>query len=146
MTRVGTRVAGLALLVLVLAACRIPSPLTYPLLLSSPPADVTTEINRLLGDPQPRAETPLERARQVAQRLTRQHEGCEVFTIAQVIWVEPAEANASAAIEERGTCDDAIQGAWYELTFTGDSTLGWVVETATRQDICARGVSGGLCV
>ena len=133
------------MLLLILAACRIPSPLTYPLLLT-PPADALAEIEQLLGDPPPRAETPVERARQVAQRLTRQGEGCEVLTIGQVIWVDPNEATASAAIEVRGTCDDAVRGAWYELTFTGDDQLGWVVATATRQDICTRDVSGGLCV
>lgn len=145
MTRAGGRVAGVALLVLVLAACRIPSPLTRPLTLT-PPTDALAEIDQLLGDPPPPAETPSERAHQVAERRTGQSAGCEVLTIAEVVWVDPNEATASAAIEVRGTCDDSVTGAWYELTFTGDDQFGWVVATATRQDICRRGVIGGLCV
>ena len=108
MTRVGTRVAGLALLVLVLAACVIPPPLTRPVLLT-PPADALSEIQQLLGNPPPRAETPLERARQVAQRMTLQSEGCEVLTSREVVWVDPTETSASAAIEVRGTCDDSVE-------------------------------------
>ena len=78
-------------------------------------------------------------------KLTGQREGCEVLTIAQVVWVAPSEP-ASAAIEVRGLCDDAVEGLWYEITIEGDDQLGWVAATATRQEICARGVSGALCV
>ncbi len=81
----------------------------------------------------------------MAERLTRLHEGCEVLSVAQVIWVAPSEP-ASAAVELRGLCDDSVEGVWYELTIEGDDQLGWVVATATRQDISARGVSGAVCV
>jgi hypothetical protein len=78
-------------------------------------------------------------------KLTRQMEGCEVLTIAQVIWVAPTEP-ATAAIEARGLCDDSVSGVWYEITIVPNVELGWVAGSATRQDICARGVSGELCV
>jgi hypothetical protein len=126
-----------------LAACRIPSPLTYPLMLT-PPVDATTEVQQLLGDPPAPAATPGEVAQQLAVKLTRQMEGCEVLTIAQVIWVAPTEP-ATAAIEARGLCDDSVSGVWYEITIVPNVELGWVT-TATRQEICARGVSGELCV
>ena len=125
-------------------ACRVPSPLTYPLLLTSP-VDATAEVHELLGDPPPAAQTAPEVARHLAIALTRQHEGCDVLTIAQVIWVAPSEP-ASAAIEVRGLCDDAVAGIWYEITIEGDDQLGWVAATATKQEICARGVSGAVCV
>jgi hypothetical protein len=136
--------ALLGVLAIGATACRIPSPLTYPLLLT-PAVDATAEVQALLGDPPPAAQTSAEVARNLAVKLTRQHEGCEVLTIAQVIWVAPSEP-ASAAIEVRGLCDDAIAGTWYEITIEGDDQLGWVAATATKQDICARGVSGTVCV
>ncbi len=145
MKRVGTRVAGVAALVLLLAACFVPPPLTRPLVLT-PPADAKADIAKLLGDPPPQADTPLARARQVAQRLTRMADGCDVLTIADVVWVDPNESTASAAIELRGVCDDSTLGTWYQLTFSPDAQLGWVVATATKQAICARGVASGLCV
>ena len=128
----------------VLTGCQIPSPLSYPLELARP-VDATAEVQELLGDPPDEATRPHDVARNLAMALTRQTEGCEVLTIAQVIWVAPSEP-ASAAIEVRGLCDDAVEGLWYEITIEGDDQLGWVAATATRQDICARGVSGGLCV
>lgn len=133
-----------ALASVLLTACRIPSPLTYPLELT-PPVDATAEVQALLGDPPPAAQRPHDVAANLAMRLTSQHEGCDVLTIAQVIWVAPTEP-ASAAIEVRGLCDDAVEGIWYEITIEGDDQLGWVAATATRQEICGRGVSGALGV
>ena len=89
--------------------------------------------------------SPTEVATQLAVRLTKQSPGCEVLTIAQVIWVAPSEP-AAAAIEARGLCDDSVAGVWYEIAIEGDDQLGWVAATATTQNICARGVSGSVCV
>jgi hypothetical protein len=135
---------ALALSSLVLTACRIPSPLSYPLELT-PAVGATAEVHALLGDPPPAAQRPHDVATNLARTLTAQREGCEVLTIAQVVWVAPTEP-ASAAIEVRGLCDDAVEGIWYEITIEGDDQLGWVAATATRQEICARGVSGELCL
>jgi hypothetical protein len=138
-------VAGfVALAALAVTGCRIPSPLSSPLELTRP-VDATDEVEDLMGTPPPVAERPHDVAKTLAMRLTGQREGCEVVTIAQVIWVAPSEP-ASAAIEVRGLCDDSIEGLWYEVTIEGDDQFGWVAAAATRQDICARGVSGGLCV
>jgi hypothetical protein len=145
MTRARLRVGGVVgVLAIALAACRVPPPLTYPLTLT-PPVDATAEVQQLLGDPPPPSQTPHEAAARLASRLTHQIEGCDVLTVAQVIWVAPSEP-ASAAIEVRGLCDDSVAGAWYEITIEGDDQLGWVVATATKQDVCARGISGGVCV
>jgi hypothetical protein len=133
-------VAAVAAAAMALTAC-IPSPLSYPLELATP-VDATAEVEQLLGDPPQPATRPHDVARNLAVALTGQHEGCEVLTMAQVMWVAPTEP-ASAAIEVRGTCDDAVEGLWYEITIEGDDQL--VVASATRQDICARGVSGGIC-
>lgn len=130
--------------VLLLSACTIPSPLSYPLELT-PPVDATPEVQFMLGDPQPGAADPHALATSLATRLTEQREGCEVLTIAQVVWVAPSEP-ASAAVEVRGLCDDAVEGIWYELAIEHDPGIGWFVATATRQEICARGVSGAVCV
>jgi len=127
-----------------MSACRIPSPLSYPLELT-PAVEATAEVHALVGDPPPRAQRPHDVATDLAMRLTAQREGCEVLTIAQVVWVTPTEP-ASAAVEVRGLCDDAVEGVWYEITIEGDDQLGWVAATATRQEICGRGVSGGLCL
>lgn len=132
-----------AVVALGLTACRIPSPLTYPLQLT-PAVDATAEVQELLGDPPAPAETAGEVATHLAMALTTQREGCEVLTIGQVIWVAPSEP-ATAAVEARGLCDDSVAGTWYEITIEGDDQLGWVAATATRQDICARGVSGAVC-
>jgi hypothetical protein len=134
-----------AIATVALTACRIPSPLTYPLQLT-PPVDATAEVKQLLGTPPPPpAASPAEVARQLAIALTTQHEGCEVLTIAQVIWVAPTPP-ATAAIEVRGLCDDSVDGIWYEITITGDNQVGWVLATATSQHICSRGVSGAVCL
>ena len=133
---------------LVLTACGIPSPLSYPLELTSP-VDATTEVQAIIGDPPPAAVRPHDVATDLARKLTFQHEGCEVLTIAQVVWVAPFESASdppSAAVEVRGLCDDSVEGIWYEITIEGDDQLGWVAGTATRQEICARGVSGALCL
>ena len=142
--RRGILLALLGVLAIGGTACRVPSPLTTPHLLT-PPVDATAEIRQVLGEPPPAAQTAAEAARNLAIALTRQHEGCEVLTIAQVIWIAPSEP-ASAALEVRGLCDDAVAGLWYEVTIEGDDQLGWVVATASKQDICARGVSGTVCV
>ena len=134
----------MTLAAVMMTACRVPSPLSYPLELT-PPVDATTEVQSLLGEPPPVATRPHDVATNLAMKLTGQREGCEVLTIAQVVWVAPSEP-ASAAIEVRGLCDDAVEGIWYEITIEGDDQLGWVAATATRQEICARGVSGALCV
>lgn len=130
----------LAILALGLTACRIPSPLTYPLQLASP-VDALDEVLELLADPPAPAQTPNEVATRLAVALTRQSEGCEVLTVAQVIWVAPT-APAQAAIEVRGLCDDAVDGIWYQITIGDDL----VVTAATKQQICGRGVSGSVCV
>jgi hypothetical protein len=143
MTRAWTLIAGVGALAITLTACRIPSPLTYPLQLT-PPVDATDEVLAIIGPPPP-ATTSIDAARHFAAKLTRQMEGCEVVTIGQVIWVEPSDP-AKAAVEARGLCDDAVSGVWYEVEIEGDDQLGWVVARGTRQDICGRGVSGGLCV
>jgi hypothetical protein len=137
-------IGALTLSFVLLTACRIPSPLSYPLELT-PAVDATAEVRALLGDPPPPAQRPHDVATNLAVRLTAQREGCEVLTIGQVVWVAPTEP-ASAAIEVRGLCDDAVEGIWYEIAIEGDDQLGWVVATATRQEICGRGVSGGLCL
>lgn len=145
MGRTRLAVAGVVVIAAMgLTSCRIPSPLSYPLELT-PPVDATAEVHELIGDPPPAATRAHDAATHLAMRLTGQREGCEVFTIAQVIWVAPTEP-ATAAIEVRGLCDDAVEGIWYEVTIEGDDQFGWVVATATTQQICARGVSGGLCV
>lgn len=130
-------------LVAVSTACRVPAPLTPPLLLT-PEVDATDEVLELLGDPPPAARRPGEVAQRLAVRFTRQSVTCEVLTIGEVKWVRPTEP-AAAAIEVRGLCDDAVAGRWYEITIEGDDQLGWVAATATRQDICKRGVSGAVC-
>jgi hypothetical protein len=140
---VGCGIAGVAVATAVLGACRIPSPLTPPHELT-PAIDATAEVQGLLGEPPPVSTRPHDVAQALAVRLTEQRDGCEVLTVAQVMWVAPTEP-ASAAIEVRGLCDDAVEGLWYELTIEGDDQLGWVVAAATRQDICARGVTTGVC-
>jgi hypothetical protein len=143
-SRIG-RAGPLAVVVaasLVLTACRIPSPLSYPLELT-PPVTATDEV-RALVDPQPVASRPHDVATHLAMELTGQREGCEVLTVAQVVWVAPTEP-ATAAVEVRGLCDDAVEGIWYEITIQRDVALGWSLATATRQEICGRGVSGAVC-
>lgn len=139
----GCGILGAAVGVAVLGACRIPSPLTPPHELTAA-VDATAEVQDLLGEPPPASRRPHDVAQALAVRLTAQREGCEVLTVAQVMWVAPTEP-ASAAIEVRGLCDDAVEGLWYEITIEGDDQFGWVAATATRQDIGARGVSGGVC-
>ncbi len=68
-----------------------------------------------------------------------------MFTVAQVVWIQPSDP-AAAAIEVNGLCDDSVAGVWYEVTIEGDDQLGWVIATATKQDICGRGVSGTVCL
>jgi hypothetical protein len=142
-TRLGV-LAVATLAAVLLTACRVPPPLEYPLELTRG-VDATTEVRALLGDPPPAAQRPHDVAANLAAKLTRQHEGCEVLTTARVIWVAPTEP-ASAAIEVRGLCDDAVEGLWYEITIEGDDQFGWVANEAWRQEICARGVSGTVCV
>jgi hypothetical protein len=118
--------------------------LTYPNQLT-PPVDATAEVKAIIGTPAPPAETSIDAAEHLASKLTGQRDGCEVFTLARVVWIEPSDP-ASAAIEVNGLCDDSIRGIWYEVTIEGDDQLGWVIATAESQNICGRGVSGGLCV
>jgi hypothetical protein len=133
---------GVAVLAAVALGCTVPKPLTYPLTLT-PPRDATSEVQTHAGTAP--AFTAVGRARVVAASMSGVEPGCEVFRIAQVMWVSGG-APARAAIELRGFCDDSVQGAWYELTLEGDDQLGWVVASATKSDICARGLSGTLCV
>jgi hypothetical protein len=135
---------GVGALAVTLTACRLPGPLTYPNQLT-PPVDATAEVLAIIGSPAPPAQTSTDAAKHLASKLTGQRDGCEVFTLAQVVWIEPSDP-ATAAIEVNGLCDDSIRGIWYEVTIEGDDQLGWVVATATSQNICGRGVSGGLCV
>ena len=127
-----------------LTACNIPSPLSRPLQLT-PPVDATTEVLAIVGSPAPPAQTSTDAARHLATKLTGQREGCEVFTVAQVVWIQPSDP-AVAAIEVNGLCDDSVAGVWYEVTIEGDDQAGWVIATATKQDICGRGVSGTVCL
>jgi hypothetical protein len=132
----------LAVLSVATLACNVPKPLTYPLTLT-PARDATTEIRRVIG--QPTVQRPGQLAQAIAARLSGKKPGCEVFVVARVIWVSGGEP-ARAAIESRGTCDDSVQGAWYEVTMEGDDQAGWVVSAATKADICRRGISGNVCV
>src|SRR5262245_17264655 len=99
MRRASSRATGLigllGIVAIGLAACRVPPPLAHPLMLT-PPVDATAEVHQLLGDPPAPAQSPTEVATQLAVRLTRQSPGCEVLTIAQVIWAAPSEPAAAA--------------------------------------------------
>jgi hypothetical protein len=133
---------GAAVLASVALSCTVPQPFTYPLQLT-PPRDATAEV-RLLGGQQP-VPTAAQRAQVVAHGMSGVKPGCEVFVVARVMWVTAGEP-ARAAIESRGMCDDSIGGGWYEISMEGDDQAGWVVASATRSDVCRRGVSGTLCV
>jgi hypothetical protein len=99
---------------------------------------------RMLAGQQP-VQQAVQRAQIAANRMSGTKPGCEVFVVARVMWATAGEP-ARAAIESRGTCDDSVGGAWYELTLEGDDQAGWVVASATKSDVCKRGVSGTLCV
>jgi hypothetical protein len=140
--------AGVTLLAAATLSCTLPEPFTYPLQLT-PPRDATAEVQRLavlngkggLSWPGP----PHGRLQYIANNMSGVKPGCEVFVVARVVWVMTGET-ARAAIESRGTCDDSIGGGWYEVTMEGDDQVGWTVASATRSDVCRRGVSGTLCV
>jgi hypothetical protein len=132
-----------AAVALTASACSTP-PLTYPLQLAEA-TDATSEIQALVGTPSPPITDTKELADLVARRLVSPDPGCELQPAAQVIWRAPATPTV-AAIELRFSCDDSVDGAWYEVTMTGDSQTGFTVALATKQAICGRGVSGTLCV
>jgi hypothetical protein len=134
--------AGVTLLAAATLSCTLPEPFTYPLQLT-PPRDATAEVQGLAGS-QP-VQTAEQRAQIIANRMSGVKPGCEVFVVARVMWVTAGES-ARASIESRGACDDSIGGGWYEMTMEGDDQAGWIVASATRSDVCRRGVSGTLCV
>jgi hypothetical protein len=123
-------------------SCAVPKPFEYPLILT-PPRIATTEVQRAVGQPTVRA--PAQLAQAVAAKLSGVKPGCEVFVVARVMWVIGGEP-WRAAIESRGTCDDSVQGAWYEITMERDDQAGWVVASATKSDVCRRALSGTVCV
>jgi hypothetical protein len=125
------------------AACVAP-PLSHPLLLGAS-QDATAEIQALLGTPPPVEKDSARLVATIAGALAKPIQGCELLPAAEVVWRAPGSPT-TAAIELRIPCDDSGAGAWYELTITGDDQTGFVVALATKQSICRRGVSGGLCV
>ena len=112
------------------------------------PRDATDEIVDLLGTPGPTVERPEELAQAVADALVVEPSDsqCEAGPpTAVVASVTPGEPTF-AVVEVRVGCDDSVAGARYDLAMEGDDSLGWVVSSATRQDICRRGSGGDdLC-
>jgi hypothetical protein len=112
------------------------------------PRDATDEIVDLLGTPGPSVERPEELAQAVADALVVEppDEQCEAGPpTAVVASVTPGEP-AFAVVDLRVGCDDSVAGARYDLAMEGDDSLGWVISSATRQDICRRGTGGeDLC-
>jgi len=110
-------------------------------------ADATAEIKALIGTPGPVVNKPGELTDAVAALLVKAASGCDVApkTATSTKGGEPA----IGTIEIRTGCDDSVGGVRYVLTMEGDDTSGWGVASATRSNLCIRGVSvtdADLCV
>jgi hypothetical protein len=58
---------------------------------------------------------------------------------------DPPAAQTGRRSRHAGCATTPSRACGYEVEIEGDQ-LGWVVAAATKQDSCACGVSGGLCV
>ena len=110
-------------------------------------SSIFSVVNAILFQPLP-VERPEELAQAVADALVVEppDEQCEAGPpTAVVASVTPGEP-AFAVVDLRVGCDDSVAGARYDLAMEGDDSLGWVISSATRQDICRRGTGGeDLC-
>ncbi|MGD9705421.1 MAG: hypothetical protein AB7Q42_04245 [Acidimicrobiia bacterium] len=110
------------------------------------PRDVTQQVRDLLGTPGPTVGEPDELARTVADALVAGAAECESGAATATVESLTVGEPAFAVIEVEEGCDDSVAGARYDLAMEPDDSSGWVVVTATRQDVCVRGVAGDVCV
>jgi hypothetical protein len=108
-------------------------------LVAAAPEDATVLITDLLGDPPPVVIDPTDLAELVADALASAGDPTQVDEVSSG---EPATAVITLIVRE----DDSIGGVRYTITMEGDDSLGWVVASATSENLCRRGVDGPLCV
>jgi hypothetical protein len=108
-------------------------------LVAAAPEDATVLITDLLGDPPPTVTDPSDLAELVADALASAGDPTQVDEVSSG---EPASAVITVIVRE----DDSIGGVRYTISMEGDDTLGWVVASATSENLCLRGVDGPLCV
>jgi len=103
--------------------------------------DAAEQVEAILSPP-PIVERADQVAQLVADAVAPEGEGDSGGVTVQT--VELGEPTV-ILIEVRGLADDSVAGYDLRLTLDPDDTLGWGVVSATRRDLCLRGVSGGLC-
>jgi hypothetical protein len=112
----------------------------------APPVDATLEVRGLLAGVLPAADLQTVESAFRETVLYGGGQNCEIppAMMSGFDMTDPA-APTLVATATFG-CDDSGGGSRFTIHLVGDDAQGWTVASATREFLCLRGVSGGLCV